>query len=285
MVQREGTQAKGLARRVASRSRAHAACQARSALRPAAERQRTAGRETVIDEPPRSDRPGCALRGRASRVVAGGARHPSARRAAIAALPAGRLEAACISWILGERSAAAGTGDATARPMQRSGRMGRDVRRRSAPAASGAGMCGACSCRWSRAAHWRRGAWGARPPEVGERDIGARGRSGANGGGAPECEERPPARGWHAGGTSTPGRPAGAFPARYPRACSRPAAGGRWCKAADTCGGTDERRRDFAGRPTEPSPPATCGRAKCPTMATNAGASPRAIRARAPSGM
>ena len=33
-----------------------------------------------------------------------------------------------------------GTGDATARPMQRSGRMGRDVRRRSVPPASGTGI-------------------------------------------------------------------------------------------------------------------------------------------------
>ena len=84
------------------------ACRWASAPRPR-QSAATRGREVVMSEPPRSDRPGCALRGRASRVVAGCARQPSARRAAIAALPAGRLEAAGLAGVgLAERSAGLG---------------------------------------------------------------------------------------------------------------------------------------------------------------------------------
>ena len=76
----------------------------------------------------------------------------------------------------------------------------------------------ACSCRWARAAHWMRGDWGERPPEAGERDIGARGRSGANGGGAPALRGAA-ARAWLASPEAHPrpeGRPVPS-PRRYLR--------------------------------------------------------------------
>ena len=87
--------------------RAHGRCQGKQMERAMARKRRDwrdpwrpvvgrTGRDQARSVPPRSDRPGCALRGRASRVVAGCARQPSARRAAIAALPAGRLEASAL---------------------------------------------------------------------------------------------------------------------------------------------------------------------------------------------
>jgi hypothetical protein len=113
----------------------------------------------------------------------------------------------------------------------------------------------------ARAAHWRRGAWGARPPEAGERDNGARGRSGVNGGGAPACEERPPAHGWHPR-RHIHARKAGRCPPRAATcgACSRPAAGRRWCKGCSRVRG-DRRAATALRRTTNGAFPARYPRA------------------------
>jgi hypothetical protein len=133
------------------------------------------------------------------------------------------------------------------------------------------------------------GPGGRGPPDAGQPRQRSGGRTqlmGANGGGAPALRGAAPrAAAASADARSTPGSPAGAtLPAPLPSgACAGEGPGRRCVRRGAASKGTDERRRHSGGQPTEPSPPATCGRAECPTMANSAGASPRAIRARAPS--
>ena len=144
----------------------------------------------------------------------------------------------------------------------------------------------ACSCRWARAAHWMRGDWGERPPEAGERDIGARGRSGANGGGAPALRGAA-ARAWLASPEAHPrpeGRPVPS-PRRYLRRVQPAGSRTEMVQGVQPCAGGPT-----SGDGTSPDNqrslprPLSAGVRSAQRWRQTQALSPRATRARAPVG-